>query len=320
MASRLAILLLLLLIPCSSDASGSPAPVSPADVGGRIALASTLVPPSPGRLSPGRGADRKADVEKPLTERAPSPLALRVLTWGDFDAELVIKKLYASLEVTEEGRRSLAALDQGSPEWLEARRNRLTGSNFGAAAGHNKWKSPAALAHDMLYSTFQGNDATRWGTAHEPIACSEYILARRAQLRKTHGDDFVFEVTHSGLNIDAQDSWMAVSPDGHVREHGQDAVLEIKCPFSKRPYAAIPPYYMDQLQGLMGVLSLPWADFCVWTPDAFQVTRVPFDARYWGDELRPALVRFYREVFLCAYVEKERRAASGDHSVPPQPR
>jgi hypothetical protein len=127
---------------------------------------------------------------------SPSPLALRVSGGGDFfDNELAVKKLYASLEITDEGRRNLAALDQGTTEWLDARRNRLTGSNFGAAAGHNKWKSPEGLAHDMLYATFKGNDATRWGTAHEPVACDEYIIAQRAKMKETHGDDFVFEVT-----------------------------------------------------------------------------------------------------------------------------
>ena len=90
------------------------------------------------------------------------------------------------------------ACAQGTSEWLQARQNRLTGSNFGAAvglslllpscarlaksclrvvpqcclarvkknsAGHNKYKSPEQLAHDMLYSTFEGNDATRWSPA-----------------------------------------------------------------------------------------------------------------------------------------------------------
>ena len=38
------------------------------------------------------------------------------------------------------------------------------------------------LAHDMLYNTFQGNAATRWGNTHEPVACQEYVLSRRAQV------------------------------------------------------------------------------------------------------------------------------------------
>ena len=36
------------------------------------------------------------------------------------------------------------------------------------------------------------------------------------------------QVTHSGLNVDVARPWMAVSPDGHVREGAVDAVLEIK--------------------------------------------------------------------------------------------
>jgi hypothetical protein len=74
--------------------------------------------------------------------------------------------------------------------------------------------------------------------------------------------------------------WLAVSPDGHVRGLAGspgEGVLEIKCPFSKRLYDGIPEYYSDQVQGLMGVLGVAWADFCVWTPTDISIQRVNFD-------------------------------------------
>ena len=33
--------------------------------------------------------------------------------------------------------------------------------------------------------------------------------------------------------------------------------------------------------------------------------------RYWKDELLPALELFYKDVFIPAYLDKERRAAQG---------
>ena len=187
MARNVGLGFLLLLAWCSGDASTSPATPRPC-----------ATREGPAALPAAGGSRHPANCKALSTTRAggsPSPLALRVSGGGDFfDNELAVKKLYASLEITDEGRRHLAALEQGTTEWLDARRNRLTGSNFGAAAGHNKWKSPEGLAHDMLYATFKGNDATRWGTAHEPVACDEYIIARKAQLKEDHGDDYVFEV------------------------------------------------------------------------------------------------------------------------------
>ncbi len=119
--------------------------------------------------------------------------------------------------------------------------------------------------------------------------------------------------------MDAAVPWLAVSPDGHVHENGMEAVLEIKCPFSRRVYSEIPPHYIDQIQGIMGVLSLPWCDFCIWTPDLIHIHRVPFDRNYWQKELKPALTNFYNEVFLPAYLDREERRAAGDESVPPMP-
>mmetsp|Transcript_13835 Transcript_13835/g.37984 ORF Transcript_13835/g.37984 Transcript_13835/m.37984 type:complete len:84 (-) Transcript_13835:231-482(-) len=64
---------------------------------------------------------------------------------------------------------------------------------------------------------------------------------------------------------------------------------------------------MDQIQGLMGVLGLPWADFCVWTPSEFSIQRVPADKDYWQLSLLPALQRFFHERFVPAYIAREER-------------
>lgn len=212
-------------------------------------LSALLVPLLFGSLAglAGCGAASSAAASPPLAGRgqrdscahdvdplAPSPRALDLPDARTRTRLQLREKLLQSLFVTDEARAALAGLEQGTPEWLQARQNRLTGSNFGAAAGHNKFKTPLQLAHDMLYSTFQGNDATRWGNAHEAVACNEYVLSRRAQLREkakalgaqaqpADAHDADFYVTHSGLNVDPSLHWLAVSPDGHVHEHGLEA-------------------------------------------------------------------------------------------------
>ena len=260
----------------------------------------------------------------PVCNDSMVPSVYRRLSCHTFDQiefrKKALEKLFQSLYLGPEDRARMANLEQGSEEWLEARRNRLTGSNFGAAVGHNKFKSPLQLAHEMLYENFEGNEATRWGNAHEQVACHEYILAKK-QLLCTGGneDDVDFSVSHSGLNPHESKHWLAVSPDGHVRENGVTAILEIKCPFKRKLYPEIPPYYMDQIQGIMGVLSVPWTDFCVWTPDEFSIQRVAFNKEYWESRLYPGLERFYHEVFIPAYLDREESRAMGDESIPPYP-
>jgi hypothetical protein len=40
-----------------------------------------------------------------------------------------------------------------------------------------------------------------------------------------------------------------LNPEPYTRE--QEAVLEIKCPYSQRIYPEIPPHYMDQVLSLL---------------------------------------------------------------------
>ena len=217
-----------------------------------------------------------------------------------------------------------------NPVWLGHRKGRLTGSTFGAAAGHNKYKSPKGLLKDLLWRTFKGNRATRWGTDHEPVACDAYMQFKkkqlapqlRAALRKEYAGIFVdnivsmlldvyagediFHVDFPGLMVVKDHPWVGTSPDGIVYELGVKGLLEIKCPFRKTLYGKIPPYYFDQIQGIMGFQRLPWCDFAVWTPDELEVVRYPFDKEYFEGTLRPALETFYMKEYLPRLIKKER--------------
>ena len=220
----------------------------------------------------------------------------------------ITDRLFESLSVDSSTVESIRKLKQGSPEWLSARRLRLTASNFGTAVGHNPWKSPDDLVDDMLFEKFKGNDATRWGNDKEAIARNLYILKKKAAMSEHLNvslNSVDFQVFETGLHVWDECSWLAASPDGLVRENGDVGLLEIKCPFSLKLYPKVPDYYTDQIQGIMGILGCSWCDFVVWTPSAMSIERVPFDQKYWQEQLLPALKDFYQTRFVPQYVANE---------------
>ena len=137
------------------------------------------------------------------------------------------------------------------------------------------------------------------------------------------------------LSPDEAELWLGASPDGLIAApaatpppdgvmaaDGQPpGILEIKCPWKCKDRALhsgddfypledlpgdlqlpIPHYYFDQMQGIMGALGLPFAEFIVWTSKEMQITRVPFLPDYWKDELFPSLRAFYFDKFVPAVV------------------
>lgn len=245
---------------------------------------------------------------------------------------------------------------QRSEAWLQARAHAITASNFGAAAGHNSYCSPEQCLVDKLWSTFKGNEFTIYGTFHEPDARSTMETLLNGPLQTTlqalagnpnggpPSDASSPVIGHhlfeTGLLKDHRQPWMAVSPDGLLRIDRASgapawALVEYKCPARLRdtdghPYGRydnnVPPYYMDQVQGIMGLLNkypelltaaeasvglpsaggqkgLPYAGpqaafFVVWQPHQIHVTLVPYDAAYYTTELEPALEAWYFKKYL----------------------
>ena len=228
--------------------------------------------------------------------------------------------------ITPSQYQEIKQMDQRSDAWLKARNHRITGSRFGACAGHCRFQTPSMCVRDMLWSSFRGNAATAWGTTMEPIACEAYVKYLKKK-RKDEGFEMDVYVEESGLHVRNSKPWYAASPDGLVYDVKRDAdgaevrsmgLLEIKCPYSKKDksgsarfYKQIPQNYYDQIQGLMaiitenGTMQLDWADFHVWTPTGFQITRFSFDATYW-EALDTSIEQYYRKMFLPALIWKER--------------
>ena len=159
---------------------------------------------------------------------------------------------------------------QGTPAWFNARKGKLTASNFGAAAGVNPWVTRRKALRQVLgLEKFSGsNEACLWGTKNEKNAIKDYMV-RTGNVVKSKG---LF--THKTY------PWIGGSPDGLV---GDEGIIEVKCPFSNMvPHARIPPHYYCQVNGLLEILDRQWCDFISWTPYEMKIYRVYRDDDCWN--------------------------------------
>ena len=205
---------------------------------------------------------------------------------------------------------AISNIPQGTQAWLNARKNRITASNFAAAIGRNKYKSPKGLLKDLLWNTFKGNAATRWGSEHEDIARDAYIAHMQGEIDAGRSEYTSIRVEESGLHVIPERPWLGSSPDGVVHVTRADGtshqfLLEIKCPFRKQFYdPPVPTYYNCQIQGVMANMGLPYCDFVVWIPSGIQITHVPFDTEFWENTLLPGLHNFFHKIYLPLIVAK----------------
>lgn len=182
-------------------------------------------------------------------------------------------------------------LEQRSPEWHEARKNRITASMVGAILGHNPYMTRddamRAMVRDSIGepAEFTGNVATEYGTHHEPGALIEYKM------------ETLHEVEQVGFIT--REDWAGCSPDGLIGERGG---VELKCPYGLRR-AQYPvqfksldeqPHYEAQVQFSLWVTGREWWSFFQWCPaDTYhRVVKVDTD---WQNENLPRLKQFYAE-------------------------
>lgn len=189
-------------------------------------------------------------------------------------------------------RKQIATLQQGTEEWLDSRKGRLTGSIIGAVCGHNFFCRHDQLLRELLWNTFQGNDATRYGNQYEATAAEIY---GNYSLGTT--------VEFTGLQVHPVFGWLGYSPDGLI---GTDGLLEIKCPFKKKFYPTIPMYYYDQIQYGLWLLQRAYCDFVVYTTHETSIERFPYDKDYVESFLVPRVQNFYFHKYLPLLLAKER--------------
>ncbi|QNK65881.1 lambda exonuclease family protein [Variovorax sp. PAMC26660] len=158
-------------------------------------------------------------------------------------------------------------LDQGSEEWLAARRGVVTGSRFKDCRSklQNGQPSKSCLdyARDVARERFGGtapaksqNAAMRTGVEQEPKARALYE-ARTGYMV----DEVGFFAT--------EDGFFGLSPDGLIDD---DGVLEIKTIVSSDTlFTALVDgdlsAYRDQCLGYLWLLGRKWVDLVLWAPD-----------------------------------------------------
>lgn len=156
-------------------------------------------------------------------------------------------------------------LEQGSDEWLDARRGIVTASVIGQlitpgtirAASNDKSRAILAqLAAERITGrtdpVFVNDDMMR-GNLHEPIARDKYAETHGVTVRQV---GFMIREFSGGVRIGA-------SPDGLV---GDDGGMEVKCPRAKTHIQtivtdAVPAYNMAQVQTSLVVSGRDWWDF-----------------------------------------------------------
>jgi putative phage-type endonuclease len=157
-------------------------------------------------------------------------------------------------------------IEQGTPEWLELRRGKVTASRVADILAKTKTGTSVSrqnylieLALQRLTKTIEPsytNSYMEWGTATEPQARVAY---------EVHTNNFVDQVPfidHPTIQ------GFGCSPDGLV---GADGLLEIKCPSSPTHWeyfkAKEPPKkYFIQMQAQMAVTGAKWCDFVSFDP------------------------------------------------------
>lgn len=154
-------------------------------------------------------------------------------------------------------------LVQGSDEWLSARVGKVTCSNLGALLGQVSYTSRAeAYRRARGVDTFEGNDATRWGTKNEKKGIRAFEMATGLNVRAT------------GLHTHPEHAWLAGSPDGLVGENG---IVEVKCPYyfkrgqDSRIHTKVPGHYWMQINALLEITDREWCAYICWTPEGVSI-------------------------------------------------
>ncbi|KAL4119848.1 hypothetical protein QTP88_012612 [Uroleucon formosanum] len=188
---------------------------------------------------------------------------------------------------------------------------RLTASVFGKICKLRKTTSRAKTIESLLYGTFQGNLATKYGVEHEEVA--------KEQLANILG----VNIEPSGLFVDSEQFYLAASPDGLI---GDDGLMEIKCPSSAKsvsPKEAIEnkiikccvlknnetlhlkknDNYYYQIQGALHISRRDYCYFCIWTPKGILYEKIFRDDNFWVNSMEPQLSSFYMNSMILELID-----------------
>ena len=136
---------------------------------------------------------------------------------------------------------------QRTPEWIEFRKTRITGSEVATVICQNKYQTRKSLLAKKRCTQPIHIDAPalEHGRKYEPIAIKKY-------------EEQTGEKVHELNMIGAPgNDRFAYSPDG-LTESGR--LIEVKCPFAREIKHEVPTYYMPQIQMGLWILSMHGLD------------------------------------------------------------
>lgn len=187
--------------------------------------------------------------------------------------------------------------EQGTQEWMELRRGKLTASRMSDAMAGKETASRKGYIAQLVAERLTGNiapsfcnDAMNWGTEHEPIARAEY------EILTGHDVNLIDFVNHPELE------WCGASPDGLILDLG---LIEIKCPntathidylLGQKP----PTKYVPQMALQLICTGRKWVDFVSFDP------RMPAKHRLFVVRYEPTDLEKYNEaaaLFLADVAE-----------------
>ncbi len=216
--------------------------------------------------------------------------------------ESLKKSFYnTQVTVTQEEVRDIEKVTRGQnacDEWMAERRKRITASNVGAIAKMRKTTKRSNKVQTLLYSTFRGNQATRYGMANEDKARQQYVADLVSEGHEV-------EVKECGIFISSTHPWLAASPDGIICDKMDSTkirgLLEIKCPYSMKdkniPEACKSSSfcleessthklkrrhnYYYQIQCQLHCVDCEWCDFVVKTSKDSHTQRIYRNKKWW---------------------------------------
>ena len=204
--------------------------------------------------------------------------------------------------------------DHASVIWKSERRLRITSTSVKAICQRRATTPAAPLVKQMLYNSFKGNAATRYGLTQEKASSIKYL-----EWLQTHCGSVGASVNQNcGLVVSSTYSWLAATPDGLVIDPSAsplppEGLVEFKNPYSYRDSLlqnAIDNKkcccltdveghfslkhsheYYHQVQFAMLCTGRTWCDFFISAKDSFG-ERIRYDEEFCLS-LLPKLKRFY---------------------------
>jgi putative phage-type endonuclease len=163
----------------------------------------------------------------------------------------------------------LRKLTQSTPEWLVARRGRVTASRCGDVVAKTKGGKYSASRYNYLMELVSEH-ITKRCVEHHVTAAMEVGLEQQPFAQAAYEVEKDCSVEPVGLIVHPTIELFACSPDGII---GDDGLVEIKCPTDRvhleyLKAGVIPEDYVPQMNAQLACMpERKWNDFVSYNPN-----------------------------------------------------